>query len=67
MKLTEQKQSNFINCKGGYFNKGKYKGKKVIKTPLQYLLWMQDNFTNLNVTETKLLSSTIKNKLKNTL
>jgi len=63
MKLTTQKLSNFINCRGGYFNKGKYKGKNLNTVPIKYLLWVQKNFTNLNKTEIKILKVTIDNKL----
>ena len=64
LKSTEHSLSNFINCKGGYFNKGKHKGKMIINVPIKYLLWVYENITNLNQSEIRLLSSTIKKKLK---
>jgi len=64
LKSTEQTLSNFINCKGGYFNKGKHKGKMITNVPIKYLLWVYENITNLNQSEIRLLSSTIEKKLK---
>ena len=64
IKSTEQTLSNFINCKGGYFNKGKHKGRMITNVPIKYLLWVYENITNLNQSEIRLLSSTIEKKLK---
>jgi len=64
LKSTEQTLSNFINCKGGYFNKGKHKGRMITNVPIKYLLWVYENITNLNQSEIRLLSSTIEKKLK---
>jgi uncharacterized protein (DUF3820 family) len=64
VKSTEQTLSNFINCKGGYFNKGKYKGKMIINVPIKYLLWVYENIENLNQSEIRVLSSSIEKKLK---
>jgi len=64
LKSTEQTLSNFINCKGGYFNKGKHKGRMLSNVPIKYLLWVYENVTNLNQSEIKLLSSSINKKLK---
>ena len=64
LKSTEQTLSNFINCKGGYFNRGKYKGKMITNVPIKYLLWVYENITNLNQSEIRVLSSSIEKKLK---
>ena len=64
LKSTEQTLSNFINCKGGYFNKGKHKGRMLSNVPIKYLLWVYENITNLNQSEIRLLSSSINKKLK---
>ena len=64
LKSTEQTLSNFINCKGGYFNRGKYKGKMITNVPIKYLLWVYENITNLNQSEIRVLSSSINKKLK---
>lgn len=64
LKFTEETLSNFINCKGGYFNKGKHKGRMITNVPIKYLLWVYENITNLNQSEIRLLSSTIEKKLK---
>lgn len=64
LKSTEQTLSNFINCKGGYFNKGKHKGRMLSNVPIKYLLWVYENITNLNQSEIRLLSSSINKKIK---
>jgi uncharacterized protein (DUF3820 family) len=64
LKSTEQILSNFINCKGGYFNKGKHKGKMVMNVPIKYLLWVYENIYELNKSEIRVLSNTIEKKLK---
>ena len=64
LKSTQQPLSNFLNCSGGYFNKGKHKGKMISNVPIKYLLWVYENISNLNQSEVRLLSSTIENKLK---
>ena len=64
LKSTEQTLSNFINCKGGYFNKGKHKGRMITNVPIKYLLWVYENITNLNQSEIRLLSSTIEKNSK---
>ena len=64
LKSTEQTLSNFINCKGGYFNKGKHKGRMLSNVPIKYLLWVYENINNLNQSEIRLLSSSINKKLK---
>jgi uncharacterized protein (DUF3820 family) len=64
LKSTEQTLSNFINCKGGYFNKGKHKGRMLSNVPIKYLLWVYENITNLNQSEIRLLSSTIERNSK---
>ena len=55
LQQTVDKHSNFINLNQGYFNKGKYKGISVDKTPTNYLKWVLENI-ELNVGETKLLN-----------
>lgn len=62
LKGTQEKLSHFINCNQGYFNKGKYKGKLLEKVPVNYLIWVLNNVSDLNKTEIKLLSRNIKNK-----
>lgn len=62
LKSTEQILSNFINCKGGYFNKGKHKGKMITNVPIKYLLWVYENIMNLNQSEIRVLSSSIEKK-----
>lgn len=64
LKSTQNKVSGFINCKQGYMNKGKYKGYLIDKVPLNYLIWVEENVSNLNTTERKLLLKTIRKKLK---
>ena len=64
LKMTEESLSNFINCKGGYFNKGKHKGRMISNVPIKYLLWVYENITNLNQSEIRLLSSTIEKRVK---
>lgn len=59
LQQTIEKHSNFINLNQGYFNKGKYKGISVDKTPTTYLKWVLQNI-ELNVGETKLLNKLIK-------
>lgn len=60
LKSTQQKLSGFINCNQGYMNKGKYKGQLIDRVPLNYLKWVVENISNLNSTERKLLSRTIR-------
>ena len=64
LKMTEESLSNFINCKGGYFNKGKHKGRMISNVPIKYLLWVYENITNLNQSEISVLSSTIEKRVK---
>ena len=64
LKMTEESLSNFINCKGGYFNKGKHKGRMISNVPIKYLLWVYENITNLNQSEIRVLSSTIEKRVK---
>jgi uncharacterized protein (DUF3820 family) len=61
LKHTVSLHCNFINCKEGFFNMGKYKGIDVISTPISYLKWVKEN-VNLNDTELKLLKRIINKK-----
>lgn len=56
---TIESNSNFINCKQKYFNKGKYKGIDVKDVPRWYLKWVVDNI-QLNQSELNLIRKTIK-------
>jgi hypothetical protein len=58
---TISPQSNFINCSGGYFNKGKFKGSQVTKVDVGYLRWVERN-VSLNETERKLITKVISSK-----
>jgi hypothetical protein len=58
LQQTIEKHSNFINLNQGYFNKGKYKGISVDKTPITYLKWVLQNI-ELNTGETKLITKLI--------
>lgn len=57
---TIEKNSNFINCKQGYMNKGKYKGVDITSVPLWYLKWVVNNI-QLNDSELKLIRKIINN------
>ncbi len=57
--------SNFINCKQGYFNQGKYAGKMLKNVPAGYLLWTLEKAINLNKSEVDILCKTLQNKIKN--
>jgi hypothetical protein len=63
LKETQETKSNFINCSGGYFNIGKYKGVEVKSVPKWYLIWVMENI-ELNTTEKKLLTKYIKLETK---
>jgi hypothetical protein len=52
---TIEKKSNFINCKGGYMNVGKYKGVDLDRVPIYYLKWLILNM-ELNKTEQNLIN-----------
>lgn len=52
--VSIESNSNFINCKGGYFNRGKYKGIPVKDVKKHYLKWVLENIS-LNQSELKLL------------
>lgn len=60
---TIERKSNFINCKQGYMNVGKYKGIDLNNVPLYYLKWLISNM-ELNKTERNLINR-ILNKSKN--
>ena len=60
LQQTIDKHSNFINLNQKYFNKGKYKGISVEKTPITYLKWVLENI-ELNTGETKLITKLINN------
>ena len=63
LKETVEPNSNFINLNGGYFNKGKYKGIEVERSPIYYLEWLLNTSTIiLNKGEIKLINKLIKNK-----
>ena len=62
--LTIEKNSNFINLKGGYFNKGQYKGAEVNRPPVDYLEWLLNSPIVLNKGEITLLKKVIKTKKK---
>ena len=63
LKDTIEKKSNFINLNGGYFNKGKYKGIEVDRSPIEYLQWLLNKSTIvLNKGEIKLITKLIENK-----
>lgn len=55
LSLTIEKKSNFINCKRGYMNVGKYKGINLDKVPIYYLKWLLSNM-ELNKTEKDLIN-----------
>lgn len=61
LSFTIEKNSNFINCKQGYMNMGKYKGIELKSVPLWYLKWVVDNI-ELNQSELELIRKTLKNK-----
>ena len=60
---TVERNSNFINVAGGYFNKGKYKAINVDKAPLNYLNWVIHNI-ELNKSETTLIRKLIKSEME---
>lgn len=53
--------SNMINVKQGYFNKGKYQHKRVETVPIHYLKWMLET-KELNKSETRLVKKLIKSE-----
>ena len=59
IRTTVESNSNFINCSGGYFNVGKYKGVAVKDVPVWYMNWVISNI-NLNPTELKTIRKYIK-------
>lgn len=61
IRTTIQTNSNFINCSGGYFNVGKFKGVSVKDVPVWYMNWVVSNI-NLNPTELKTIKKYIKLK-----
>jgi hypothetical protein len=62
---TIEKNSNFINLNGGYFNKGKYKGAEVNRATLDYLEWLKNkSMIPLNKGENTLIDKLIKTKKK---
>ena len=63
LKETVEPNSNFINLSKGYYNKGKYKGIEVERSPIAYMEWLL-NKSNiiLNKGEIKLLNKIIGNK-----
>ena len=63
LKDTVDPNSNFINLNGGYFNKGKYKGIEVNRSPVEYLNWLLNkSMIVLNRGEIKLINKLIENK-----
>lgn len=62
--LTIEKNSNFINLKGGYFNKGQYKGAEVNRATIDYLEWLLNSPIVLNKGEITLINKVIKTKKK---
>lgn len=63
LKDTIEENSNFINLNGGYFNKGKYKGIEVGRSPIEYLEWLLNKSKIvLNKGEIKLITKLIENK-----
>ena len=63
LKDTVEPNSNFINLRGNYFNKGKYKGIEVDRAPIDYLEWLLHRSTvTLNKGETKLVNKLIESK-----
>ena len=64
LKDTVEPNSNFINLNGGYFNKGKYKGIEVSRSPVEYLEWLLNkSMIILNKGEIKLITKLIGNKI----
>ena len=61
MKVSEDPNSNFINVKGGYFNKGSKKGCDVSAADLTYLIWVTNNI-ELNISELNYIRRVIKKK-----
>ena len=61
IRTTIQTNSNFMNCSGGYFNVGKFKGVSVKDVPVWYMNWVVSNI-NLNPTELKTIKKYIKLK-----
>ena len=56
---TIEKKSNFINCKRGYMNVGKYKSIDLHNVPIHYLNWLILN-VELNKTEQNLINRILK-------
>jgi hypothetical protein len=56
---TIQKNSNFINCRQGVMNVGKYKGIELKDVPVWYLKWVVNNI-ELNQTELEMIRKRIK-------
>lgn len=56
---TIEKNSNFINCKQGVMNVGKYKGIELKDVPVWYLKWVANNI-QLNKTELEIIRKRIK-------
>jgi predicted membrane protein len=63
LKETVEPNSNFINLSKGYYNKGKYKGVEVERSPISYIEWLLNKSgIILNKGEIKLLNKIIENK-----
>ena len=62
--IAVDSNSNMINVKQGYFNKGKYQLKEVDKVPIEYLMWLMKN-RPLNTSELKLINRVIKSEVEN--
>lgn len=66
LKVSEDPNSNFINVRGGYFNKGSKKGCDVSSVNIKYLIWVTNNI-ELNTSELKYIRRVIKKKNRNNL
>jgi hypothetical protein len=60
LKETVEPHANFINVSKGYYNKGKYKGTLVTKSPIFYMEWLLNKSgIELNKGEKELLKKLI--------
>ena len=56
---TIERHSNFINCKQGIMNVGKYKGIELKDVPIWYLKWVVNNI-QLNQTELEIIKKRLR-------
>jgi uncharacterized protein (DUF3820 family) len=60
LRETVEPHANFINVSKGYYNKGKYKGTLVTKSPVSYMEWLLNKSgIELNKGEKELLNKLI--------